>query len=89
MTATVGMRALRRTCRRIVWDVVRPFIVAVIKPDYKGKVTEEEVRSFLMKFADEGRIPKYGVPDKILFVDAIPKTSVGKISKVELRKAYR
>jgi fatty-acyl-CoA synthase len=66
----------------------RPFIVAVIKPDYKGKVTEEEVRSFLMKFADEGRIPKYGVPDKILFVDAIPKTSVGKISKVELRKAY-
>jgi fatty-acyl-CoA synthase len=41
-----------------------------------------------MKFADEGRIPKYGVPDKILFVDAIPKTSVGKISKVELRKAY-
>jgi len=66
----------------------RPFIVVVIKPDFKGKVTEEEVRSFLMKFADEGRIPKYGVPDKILFVDAIPKTSVGKISKVELRKSY-
>ena len=63
--------------------------MAVIKPDSKGKVTEEEIRSFLMKFADEGKIPKYGVPDKIMFVDAIPKTSVGKINKVEFRKAYR
>ena len=29
MTATVGTSALRSTWRRIVWLVVRPFIVAV------------------------------------------------------------
>ena len=29
MTATVGMSALRRTWRRMVWLVVRPFMVAV------------------------------------------------------------
>jgi fatty-acyl-CoA synthase len=50
--------------------------------------TRNEICERAMKFDDEGRIPKYGVPDKILFVDAIPKTSVGKISKVELRKTY-
>ncbi len=66
----------------------RPFIVVVVKPDFKDKVKEDEVISFLMKFAEEGRIPKYGVPDKIMFVEAIPKTSVGKINKIELRKTY-
>ena len=29
MTATVGISALRSTWRRMVWPVVRPFIVAV------------------------------------------------------------
>ena len=66
----------------------RPLIVAVIKPEFKGKITEEDVRRFLLKFAEEGRIPKYGVPDKIIFAEAIPKTSVGKINKIELRKIY-
>jgi len=66
----------------------RPFIVVVVKPEYKGKVAEDDVRKFLLKFAEEGRIPKYGVPDKVMFVEAIPKTSVGKINKIELRKIY-
>ena len=32
-------------------------------------------------------ISKYGIPEKILFVDA-PKTSVGKLNKKELRDKY-
>ena len=39
-------------------------------------------------FADKGIISKYGIPEKILFIDTIPKTSVGKINKMELRKRY-
>jgi len=66
----------------------RPFMVAVLKPDYVGKTTGEDLRQFLMKNAEAGKIPKYGVPDRIEILEAIPKTSVGKTNKIELRKAY-
>ncbi len=66
----------------------RPALVIVLRPDAKGKVTPEEVRAFMAKCAEEGKIPKYGVPDKYLFVDEIPKTSVGKINKIALREKY-
>ena len=66
----------------------RPMVIACLKPAYKGKVTETELREFLLAGAKEGKIPKYGVPDKVKIVDALPKTSVGKISKIELRKIF-
>jgi acyl-CoA synthetase (AMP-forming)/AMP-acid ligase II len=31
---------------------------------------------------------KYGIPEKILFIDRIPKTSVRKINKKALRERY-
>jgi acyl-CoA synthetase (AMP-forming)/AMP-acid ligase II len=37
---------------------------------------------------DEGRILKYGVPDRYLIVGGIPKTGMGKINKIQLRKLY-
>ena len=39
-------------------------------------------------FADCGVISKYGIPEKILFIESLPKTSVGKINKKELRQKY-
>ncbi len=66
----------------------RPIMVVVLKPEFKGKVSADDLKQFLKKFVDEGRLPKYGIPDKYVFVDAIPKTSVGKINKIELRKMY-
>jgi fatty-acyl-CoA synthase len=42
----------------------------------------------MKKFAEKGKLPKYGVPDKFEFVDTIPKTSVGKLDKKNLRKIY-
>ena len=39
-------------------------------------------------FADTGVISKYGIPDKILFVEQLAKTSVGKIDKKVLREKY-
>ncbi len=42
----------------------------------------------MMKFVEEGRIPKYGLPDRFEFVEAIPKTSVGKINKISLRALF-
>lgn len=67
----------------------RPVLVIVLRPDFKGKVKAEDVQKYMEDCAAQGRIPKYGVPDKYLFVDEIPKTSVGKINKIQLRKMYR
>ena len=66
----------------------RPLLVIVLRPESKGKVTEEEIKAFMFKNADAGKIPKYGIPDKYMFVDEIPKTSVVKINKVQLRKQF-
>jgi len=66
----------------------QPILVAVLKPDFKDKVTGKELQQFLKKFANKGRIPKYGVPERYEFVDEIPKTSVGKINKIALRKIF-
>ena len=46
------------------------------------------VREHLMKHVETNRISRYAVPEesRIVFVDEIPKTSVGKIDKKRLRK---
>jgi fatty-acyl-CoA synthase len=51
-------------------------------------VSDAVIKDHLKVFADKGIISKYGIPEKILFVDSIPKTSVGKINKKELRERY-
>lgn len=66
----------------------RPLLIVVLRPDYKDKVSGEDLKKYMEKFAKEGKIPKYGVPDRYLLVDGIPKTSVGKINKIQLRKLY-
>ena len=66
----------------------RPLLIVVLRPEYIGKVTEAELKAFMTKFATEGKIPKYAVPDQYQIVEAIPKTSVGKINKMQLRKLY-
>jgi fatty-acyl-CoA synthase len=66
----------------------RPLMVVTLKPEYKDKVSAEDFMQFMKKFAEEGKLPKYGVPDRYEFVEQIPKTSVGKLDKKELRKHY-
>ena len=50
--------------------------------------TTADIKAHLKVFADGGVISKYGIPEKILFVDSLPRTSVGKINKKELRQKY-
>ncbi|MEM0332445.1 MAG: fatty acid--CoA ligase [Archaeoglobaceae archaeon] len=62
--------------------------IAIIVPIENEKPSEEELRSFLMKLVEEGRITKWAIPDDFVIVDQIPKTSVGKIDKKMLRKMF-
>jgi len=62
----------------------RPLAFVVLKSEYKEKVSKEELYEHLKQ-----RFAKWQLPDEILFVDEIPKTSVGKFSKRTLREKYK
>jgi len=65
----------------------RPMAVVVSKPGQA--VDASDIKSRLGAFAAQGVISKYGVPEHIVFVDALPKTSVGKVDKKLLRAQAR
>lgn len=52
-----------------------------LKPDYKGKVTEEEMKNWIKE-----RVAAYKYPRYIEFIDVIPKTIVGKVLRRVLRE---
>lgn len=66
----------------------RPMALAVLRKEFKEKVTEQELKSHFMDFVTKGVISKWGVPDRVLFVDALPKTSVGKLNKRGMRSQF-
>ncbi|MGF6240394.1 fatty-acyl-CoA synthase [Paraburkholderia sp. GAS38] len=64
----------------------RPVALVVLKAG--TVVTEDEIKQHVMEFATTGRISKYAVPQKVRFVDALEKTSVGKTNKKWLREQF-
>lgn len=66
----------------------RPLAVVVRNPKASAPVTEEDIKGHLKFSADRGVISKYGIPQRILFVEQLPKTSVGKIDKKVLRQQH-
>ena len=60
----------------------RPLAAVVLKEG--ASLTADELRDFLApKFA------KFWLPDAVVFVDAIPRTSAGKFKKSDLRERFR
>ena len=66
----------------------RPLALVVKDTDHAGRLDEADVKTHLQRFAARGVISKYGIPEKIQFVDHLAKTSVGKIDKRNLRETY-
>lgn len=66
----------------------RPLALVVLKPEEAGRVVEKDLAHFVREYADKGMVSKQVVLLKVRLVDAIDKTSVGKISKVTLREKY-
>jgi fatty-acyl-CoA synthase len=64
----------------------RPLAIVVVEPG--SPVSEAEIRAHLHDFATRGVLSRYGVPDRVVFVDELPKTSVGKLDKKILREKY-
>jgi len=64
----------------------RPLALVVLKdgaPDDAGAI-----RAFALDQAARGIISKYAVPDRIVFVPELARTSVGKLDKKTLREEY-
>ncbi|MFL9984912.1 fatty acid--CoA ligase [Paraburkholderia sediminicola] len=64
----------------------RPVALVVLKAG--AAVTEDDVKAHVMGFTRTGRISKYAVPQIVKFVDALQKTSVGKMNKKWLREQF-
>ena len=73
MAAVIGVKHPK-------WDE-RPLIFVVRKPGQS--IEKEEVLSFLA-----GRMPKWWVPDDVVFLDSLPLSGAGKVQKLDLRKQY-
>lgn len=65
----------------------RPIGLIVPRPGNKSSLVDE-VRQFLQDQVRTGSLSKYAVPDRIILVEALEKTSVGKINKRALRERY-
>jgi fatty-acyl-CoA synthase len=66
----------------------RPMALVVRDSESTKEVTDLDIKAYLKTFAEKGMISKYGIPEKVLFVDQLARTSVGKINKKELREKY-
>jgi len=62
----------------------RPVALVVAKPGVAGP-SQDTIREHVEDYAQRGIISRYAVPDRVHFVDAIPKTSVGKLDKKVIR----
>jgi len=63
------------------WDE-RPLACVVKKPG--ASVSAADIRQFL-----EGKFAKWQMPEEVVFVDSIPRTSTGKFQKLALREQFK
>jgi len=62
----------------------RPLAAVVPHEQFRDSITKQEILDFLA-----GKVAKWWLPDDIVFIDAVPKTSVGKFNKRALRQRFR
>ena len=66
--------------RHVKWGE-RPVLIAVARAE-----TTPDPAEVLAIFA--GKVAKWQVPDKVLFVDELPRTATGKVRKTSLREMF-
>ena len=64
------------------WDE-RPLALVVLRKDFES-TSKDEIREYLSK-----NFAKWQLPDEILFIESIPRTSVGKLNKKVIRTEYK
>jgi acyl-CoA synthetase (AMP-forming)/AMP-acid ligase II len=62
----------------------RPLACVVPKPDFADSLTSAEVLEYL-----GSHVAKWQLPDEVVFIESVPKTSVGKFDKKVLRERFK
>jgi fatty-acyl-CoA synthase len=62
----------------------RPLAMIVLRADQTATV--DDIKQHVLRFADEGHISKFAVPEQVRFVDSLARTSVGKLNKKAMRE---
>jgi fatty-acyl-CoA synthase len=62
----------------------RPVAAVAPLPQYRDQITKQEILDFL-----KDRVAKWWLPDDVVFIEAVPKTSVGKFNKRALREQFK
>jgi fatty-acyl-CoA synthase len=62
----------------------RPLACVAPLPEFSDQITKQEILDFLAQ-----RVAKWWLPDDVVFIDAVPKTSVGKFNKRALREQFK
>ena len=62
----------------------RPLACVAALPEFRDQITKQEILDFLAP-----RVAKWWLPDDVVFIEAVPKTSVGKFNKRALREQFR
>jgi fatty-acyl-CoA synthase len=52
--------------------------------EYRDSITKQEILDYLST-----RVMKWWMPDDVVFIEAVPKTSVGKFNKKVLREQFK
>jgi fatty-acyl-CoA synthase len=66
----------------------RPIAILSLRQGHAAK--EDELKSHMKKFVEEGKIAKFWAPDRyVITSQPLPKTSTGKIDKKPLRAKYQ
>ncbi|MEW5913453.1 MAG: long-chain-fatty-acid--CoA ligase [Thermodesulfobacteriota bacterium] len=66
----------------------RPVAVVVASRAVDEATLKEELVKHLEQFVDQGKILKWWIPERYLPVPELPKTSVGKLNKKEMRQRF-
>lgn len=64
----------------------RPVAFAVPVPG--ATLSLDDLRDYLVRFVERGMISRYALPDRLLQIEELPRTSVGKIDKMALRRLF-
>jgi len=62
----------------------RPLACVVPQEEFRDSLTKQEIMDYLTP-----RVMKWWLPDDIVFIEAVPKTSVGKFNKRALRERFK
>ena len=62
----------------------RPLALVAPLPQFRDDISKDEILEFLC-----GKVAKWWLPDDVVFIDQVPKTSVGKFNKRALREKFK